>query len=239
MSKRMIKSYIRCYYQKLYSGENRCHLLGAKGKHLAKKLGYPDSAIDELPEYVWEYFYPCGNPFPLLRSVATGRGLNLGCGIAVDSYVILQVTRSVRQVINLDIIEKVLKKSRCSLIHSTSNRFQWCCGDADKLPFRAGSFDWVLMNGVFNLFSDKRALLLEARRVLRRGGSIVVCDLFLQSHLPPYFQEELDAWAWCMNGAVSRKRLIDLLNSTGFRLLEYRCEERIDWFLRSSFLAAK
>jgi ubiquinone/menaquinone biosynthesis C-methylase UbiE len=46
--------------------------------------------------------------------------------------------------------------------------------DTSALPFADGSFDFVTSNMVFEHVEDPQAILREIRRVLRRGGSLVV-----------------------------------------------------------------
>jgi len=48
-------------------------------------------------------------------------------------------------------------------------------GDAQRPPFPAESFDWVICNVVFPHFPDKRRALDEASRVLREGGRLAIC----------------------------------------------------------------
>ncbi|MHB1036339.1 MAG: methyltransferase domain-containing protein [Pirellulales bacterium] len=48
--------------------------------------------------------------------------------------------------------------------------------EAERLPFRAGTFDNVLSVGAFNYFSDPAAALLEMARVVKPGGVVVVAD---------------------------------------------------------------
>ncbi|HEV2975270.1 MAG TPA: methyltransferase domain-containing protein [Solirubrobacteraceae bacterium] len=47
-------------------------------------------------------------------------------------------------------------------------------GDAEQLPFRNASFDFVASNGVLHHTPDMPAALREIRRVLRRGGGVRV-----------------------------------------------------------------
>ena len=55
-------------------------------------------------------------------------------------------------------------------------RFQH--GDANRLDFPDGSFDAVISNYVYHnvMGADKRALLLETLRVLKKGGVFVLND---------------------------------------------------------------
>ena len=52
----------------------------------------------------------------------------------------------------------------------------WLGGDAERLPFAAGSFDLVTAAFGVRNFGDIPAGLAEARRVLRPGGELVVLD---------------------------------------------------------------
>jgi ubiquinone/menaquinone biosynthesis C-methylase UbiE len=49
-------------------------------------------------------------------------------------------------------------------------------GDVDRLPFRDGSVDRLVATYTFTTAPDPRAMLAEAARVLRKGGSLVVLD---------------------------------------------------------------
>lgn len=50
------------------------------------------------------------------------------------------------------------------------------CGEAERLPLRAGSFDFVVSVFSFHHFSHKGAALQEACRSLRRGGRVMILD---------------------------------------------------------------
>ena len=59
-------------------------------------------------------------------------------------------------------------------------------GDASKLPFVDGVFDATVSNFVFHEVRaqpDKRALILEALRVLRPGGAFAFQDTFFNRHV--------------------------------------------------------
>ena len=48
--------------------------------------------------------------------------------------------------------------------------------DATRLPFRSGTFDAVLVRDLLHHVPDRRAVVSEALRVLRSGGSITVIE---------------------------------------------------------------
>ena len=63
---------------------------------------------------------------------------------------------------------------------------QFCQGDAAHLPFADGSFDAAVSNFVFHEVRtqpDKRQVVREALRVIKKGGSFAFHDLFEQKQL--------------------------------------------------------
>ncbi len=96
-----------------------------------------------------------------------------------------------------------------------------CCASAETLPFVSGRFDGIISLDVLNLLSEKQeeAALLEIKRVLRRGGALIL---------------NLPAYEWLRgehDQAVSTQRrytasmLEKKLVRAGFRVarMEYRC----------------
>ncbi len=53
-------------------------------------------------------------------------------------------------------------------------------GDARKLPFEDGVFDWIVSNYVYHNIpsSDRGAILLESLRTVKKGGSFCIHDVF-------------------------------------------------------------
>jgi SAM-dependent methyltransferase len=78
-----------------------------------------------------------------------------------------------------------------------AGRLVW--GEAEALPFAAGTFDAAYSIGGFNYFRDHAAALREMRRVVRPGGTTIVADevpdlrRFALGHVLGF--EEIDRWA--------------------------------------------
>jgi len=67
---------------------------------------------------------------------------------------------------------------------------QWLQGDFNALPFAAESFDLVLSVTALEFASDPRGVLLEALRVLKPGGSLVVGVLTKHSPWGRMYEEK-------------------------------------------------
>jgi arsenite methyltransferase len=225
-----LKRHIQNYYKALYDGEISCHVPILSGKGLAGFLGYPLHLLHFIPDTGWDEFFPCGNPLPFLNPSPGEWVLNLGCGAGIDSLALLTTCGIPLNVVSMDIVMGILEKasrmaSRCLPPHmNLPNRTLHCvCADGSDLPFEPHRFDWIVMNGVFNLFPDKAALLTELFRVLR----------------PDYFSNEWDSWAWCMSGAFTEERLSMLFKHGGFEQDRMIREKPDDLFYRVVFSCRK
>ncbi len=206
------------------------------GKPLALELGYPRRLVESLPDKLWKDFLPCGNVLSLIRPKDGDRVLNLGCGAGVDS-ILLKMSRSARfSVFNLDTAYPALVKARDAARGLVSGQgFHVMCSEATALVFPSDFFDWIMLNGVFNLIPDKGELIEEINRVLKPGAILAGADLCRKLTLPGYFASEPDAWAWCMSGALSRKELVELFENGGFSLLSTVGENMDEFFDRVVF----
>ncbi len=234
-----MKKHIRDFYERLYLVGSGC-APGLGGKPLARELGYPDALIDLLPPEVWEDFLPCGNVISRIEPKEGERVLNLGCGAGVDSIFLKMSSRASFTVVNIDTAFPALLKARAGALRSgLQGGFELICAEGGGLPFAAASFDWIILNGVFNLFADKGELIGEMGRVLKPAGRVAGADLCRKVTLPDYFSEVPDAWAWCMSGAVREAELIEAFEARGFSKLELRAEAMDEFFDRAVFTFRK
>lgn len=106
---------------------------------------------------------PAGGARILLNGIGTG--LDLPLLPPTHQYTALDLTRAM--------LDKALpRRGRLDV--------QWVQGDSQRLPFRANSFDHVLLHLILAIVPDSRAALREAARVVRTGGKLFVLDKFLR-----------------------------------------------------------
>ena len=238
-----MKRYIRKYYSELYAGGKSAGVPVTRGRSLAAELGYPSALFEDIPEDIWEDFLPCGNVLGLVHPTPGEVFLNLGCGVGVDSFGLtmpLPAEQADVRVVSLDTaVTALIKASRFAKKVFPDKALDFICADGGILPFEAGAFDSVLLNGVFNLFPDKQELILELHRVLKDRGRVIGADLCRRLILPDYFTTEPDAWAWCMSGALSEQELSAVFLHSGFEKLELMSEKMDDFFDRSLFVFQK
>jgi len=112
-----------------------------------------------------------------LREIVTGLGiepgsavLDVGTGTGVLMPLLLEATNGKGQIVALDFSGEMLRRAQAK-----GYPVAYAQGDAQRLPFPAETFDWVICNAVFPHFPDKRRTLSETSRVLREGGRLVIC----------------------------------------------------------------
>lgn len=96
--------------------------------------------------------------------------LDVGSGTGVLMPLLLEATDGEGQIVALDFSGEMLSRAQAK-----GHPVAYVQGDAQRLPFPAETFDWVICNAVFPHFPDKRRALGETSRVLREGGRLVIC----------------------------------------------------------------
>lgn len=126
-----------------------------------------------------------------IRWDGKGDALDIGCGSGYLSVYIARKFPEAR-VTGTDYWGGAwaYSKAQCetnAAAEGVADRMDFTRASASKLPYPDESFDLAVSNMVFHEVADtrdKRALILEALRVLKKGGAFVFQDLLL---IEPYF----------------------------------------------------
>jgi SAM-dependent methyltransferase len=97
------------------------------------------------------------------------RLLEIGCGEGAN-LVHLRRRHAGIDLFAVDFSPAKLRFARAATAAHVAN------ADAGRLPFRSGTFDAVLVRDLLHHVSNRRAVISEALRVLRPGGSITVIE---------------------------------------------------------------
>ena len=101
--------------------------------------------------------------------------LDLGCGTAVVGRAL--AARDGIAVTAVDQSEALLAAGeRLAAAEGVSGRIELVLGDAHELDFAAASFDAVVAHTLLSHVRDPAAVLAEAARVVRPGGTVAVFD---------------------------------------------------------------
>jgi len=95
------------------------------------------------------------------------RALDVGCGAGLSTAALAPLAR---QVTGLEPIPTMLRHRR-----TVAPRARFVIGEAERLPFAAGSFDLVAAAGSLN-YTDLPSAFTEIARVLTRNGTFLLYD---------------------------------------------------------------
>ncbi len=89
---------------------------------------------------------------------------------------------------------------------------------AESLPLRDGHWDGILAECSLSLTGDPDGALGECRRVLKRGGRLILSDVYVRNvaAIPELRALSLSC---CLTGALSRGELMEKLENGGFSIL--------------------
>ena len=114
---------------------------------------------------------------PRLQAIVAGldiepgaRVLDVGCGTGVLFPLLLEALNGTGRIVALDISGGMLRRAQAK-----GYPVECMQSDAQSLPLRDQTFDWVICNAVFPHFPHKLRALAEIRRVLKDGGRLVIC----------------------------------------------------------------
>jgi SAM-dependent methyltransferase len=164
------------------------------GRALAKRLGYEEGVVGDLPDRAVESFAGVGNPFSLRRLTAGEKVVDVGSGAGFDSFIAASQVGPGGQVVGVDMTPEMLDKSRQTAAALGLGHVEFREGLAEALPVPDGWADVVISNGVINLCADKQAVLAEIFRVLRPGGRLQFADIANGRPVPVEAMRDIDLW---------------------------------------------
>ena len=98
--------------------------------------------------------------------------LDVGTGTGVFLTHLLDRIGKDGCIVALDIAEEMLQKS---LAKGFNSRINYLCADVTNIPLGDGIFNAVVCYSSFPHFHDKPGALAEVKRVLKRGGRVLIC----------------------------------------------------------------
>ena len=109
-----------------------------------------------------------------LGEVTAQRILLAGVGTGLD----LPYLPKTAAYVGVDITPAMLQRAQQQCPHDLQIEFH--CGDVQKLPFAADSFDQIILHLILAVVPQPTATLQEIQRVLKPGGRILIMDKFLR-----------------------------------------------------------
>lgn len=146
-------------------------MLPVPDKQVAQKYDEVASAYDRR----WQFYVrPTLDYFTETLSVqGNERVLDVSCGTG-ELIARLYERYPDLDLVGVDLSAKMLHRARAKI--GDTPRVTLREGNAEALPFGDDTFDVVVSTSAFHYYGEPKQALLEARRVLRPGGRLVLMD---------------------------------------------------------------
>jgi len=132
---------------------------------------------------------------------------DLGCG---EGYLTIETALWARRVFAVDRSKESLARARALAARRKVRNIVWKRGALERVPLGDASVDLVLLSQSLHHAETPAAVLAEARRILRRGGRLLLLDL--RKHDEAWVKSALgDRWLGFTDGALK-----ELLTGAGF-----------------------
>ncbi len=223
MKKEEIKKVVRKSYAEIAKRQSSCcapvdSCCGSKdlAQDISKKIGYSEEDIKTVPEGA-NLGLGCGNPVALASLKEGETVLDLGSGAGFDCFLAADKVGKNGRVIGIDMTPEMVEKARENAEKGKYENVEFRLGEIEHLPAADSSVDIIISNCVINLAPDKNNVFMEAFRVLKAGGRLMISDIVLLKELPDSIKSSIEAYVGCVSGAVMKDKYIGAIKEAGFK----------------------
>ncbi len=164
------------------------------GREAARRVGYDDAMIEDLPDDVIASFAGVANPFHFGLPRSGETVLDLGSGAGVDVWIAAKAVGPEGQVIGVDMTPEMLEAARRNSDRMGFRNVEFREGLIERLPVDARSVDLVISNGVLNLMVDKHGAYRQIERALKPGGRFQIADICVDKPVSEEAKRNIDLW---------------------------------------------
>jgi len=205
---------------------------------ISKTIGYSQEEMQSTPEGA-NLGLGCGNPVALASLREGETVLDLGSGAGFDCFLAANRVGKKGKVVGVDMTPEMIEKAKENAKKGYYGNVEFKHGEIDNLPLEDGSFDVIISNCVINLSPDKNKVFMEAFRILKPGGRLMISDIVLLRDLPESIKNSAEAYTGCIAGALRKDKYIETIKTAGFKKVEVLDEEIFSHDLGSVSSVAK
>ncbi|MFQ5863875.1 MAG: arsenite methyltransferase [bacterium] len=216
MIEEKIKTVVREGYAKIAQQGSSCCGSSNSTADISKRVGYTEDELKAVPENA-NLGLGCGNPVALASLTEGETVVDLGSGAGFDCFLAANKVGKHGKVIGVDMTPEMLDKARTNAKKGDYTNVEFRLGEIENLPVADNFADVVISNCVINLSPDKRRVFIEAFRVLKPGGRVMISDIVLTKELPDFIKNSIEAYIGCVSGAMLKDEYIEIIKQAGFQ----------------------
>jgi len=217
IEEKRIKEFVKDRYGEIAKKEKAtCSCCGTSIFEQAKAIGYSSEELKKIPESAIMGL-GCGNPVALAGLKKGQTVLDLGSGGGIDVFLAANKVGEKGKVIGVDMTQEMIKKAEENAKKGGYKNVEFRPGEIERLPLEDESVDVIISNCVINLSPDKRRVFMEAYRVLKPKGKMMISDIVTDKELPLEIRESFSAWADCIGGALVKRDYLHAIKQAGFK----------------------
>lgn len=164
----------------------------------------------------------CGGKNIALAELKEGESiLDIGCGQGADIMLAAAMVGDSGLAVGIDMTPAMINTANENLKKSGIKNASFILAEAENLPFEDRTFDVVISDCVINHSRDKKRVYDEIHRVLKTGGRFIISDVVSLEKLPDEIVNDPEQWADCFGGAIPENEYIKIIESVGFKDIEY------------------
>jgi arsenite methyltransferase len=211
----------------------------AEGREVFGSALYDSAEVDGATEGAVQASLGCGVPTAVADLHEGETVLDLGSGAGADVLISARRVGATGEAIGLDMTDEMLELARANAAQAGVTNVRFLKGFIEDIPLPAASVDVVISNCVINLAADKRAVLLEAARVLRPGGRFAVSDVIADPDMDEATKADMQQWTGCIAGALTEREFRSALADAGLVDVEIQPMHRVHAHAESAIIRAR
>jgi len=192
----------------------------------SEKIGYTKSELASVPEGA-DLSLGCGNPVALASLKAGETVIDLGSGGGIDCFLAAKRVGAKGKVIGVDMTAEMLERARTNCKKNNFKNVEFRLGEIENLPVADNTADVIISNCVINLSPDKKRVFLEAFRVLKPKGRLMISDIVLLKDLPEKVKASVLAYVGCVAGADMKENYLGKIKQAGFGQVDVVAENHL------------
>lgn len=134
--------------------------------------------------------------------------------------------------LNRQLLDNYLKENPVATEADLQKLEDWKAKVKQEKPLvEDDSVDVVVSNCVLNLVaeSEKKQMIEEIHRVLKRGGRAVISDIVADEEIPEKLKNDEFLWSGCISGAFGEKDFLEAFEKAGFYGVEILKRDEKPW----------